>query len=442
MASADYGFMEPLTDEERNQKRVMAKSFSLDQEWVDSQFEGIIAASDGRTYFGGSSHCPTQNGQFYSFDPEKNSVHHIADLGEWVGEEEMIGELNTQGKIHSQIYEANKKIYMTTTVGDFPGEFSYHGGHFIAYDLEKEETQHLAHYPDLNGGGLLTMHYEPVNNRLYAIHQRNRTLIYYDLDDEEIVTIGSIENNQHQCRCMISDHWGNIYGCSSYGMIWRYNPANDRRSALHTLIPHDPEAEQPAPQQVPDMDPPRDIQREAWTHWSLVRWDPQTEWWYGVRRNDEYLFRMRLPEEPEGYRADVEGLTNFGCMPSSEGQPRIASLALVRKGRKLYYISPERDRDEYVDDSAAGLVNNHLMSYDIDSEVKIDHGPIFTKDGRRVAELSSMTVGSDGKLHGVAPVWSIEGEDPTNDWSMAVRNDNYTHLRFLTIDLEEDLKDQ
>lgn len=50
-----------------------------------------------------------------------------------------------------------------------------------------------------------------------------------------------------------------------------------------------------------------------------------------------------------------------------------------------------------------------------------------------------MTVGGDGKLHAVAMVWSLEGQDPANDWPMAIRRDAYMHPRFLAIDLERDL---
>ncbi len=36
----------------------MAKSYTIPQDFLDSQFQGIIAASDGRTYFALACHAP------------------------------------------------------------------------------------------------------------------------------------------------------------------------------------------------------------------------------------------------------------------------------------------------------------------------------------------------------------------------------------------------
>ena len=121
-------------------------------------------------------------------------------------------------------------------------------------------------------------------------------------------------------------------------------------------------------------------------------------------------------------------LAPFGFRPS-EVQPRFARLGLALKGRTLYYCSYPMWQAEA-----------HLMSYNIDTATVTDHGPIVCEDGRRVSEIHSMVVGSDGALHCAAMVWSIEGKDPAKPWGN--RAQCYFHARFLKIDPAKDYRNQ
>jgi len=428
----ETGYMKLFTAEEAAGPHVQARSRELPKTRVDGQWEGIVAAGDGKTYFAASCHSKTDNGQFFCYDPKTDKVSHIIDVGAWCGQPaDTLGKQNTQGKIHSQIFEADGKLYCSTTSAHMPKDFPYQGGHFLSYDLKTGECEDLGRYRD-SQGGLLTMYYEPIYRRLYAISQGDQTLIYYDLKTGKIVKVGSIENNPHQCRVLISDQTGNVYGSTWDGVIYRYDPKLDRMSCLLTRIPHDPDAPQPPRGPLNFREMTRwDSRMSGWhcTHWVMIVWDPKTQWWYGVRGNDEYLFRFRPPTDPKSHRGRIEGLAPIGYLPSTERQPRFASLALTLKGDRIYYVSYTPWR-----------TMSHLMSYDIPSGKVTNHGPIVTDGDRRVAEIHSMVVGSDGKLHAVAGVWSIKGKDPANPWSG--RAYCYYHARFLMIDTEKDLKNQ
>jgi len=404
-------YMPLFTDEELRQPHVNAPSQAVPHDFVDGQWQGIIAASDGRTYFGVSSHSPDRNAQFYRYHPATGKVEHLIDVGEWCGDGKLVGRRNTQGKIHSNIYEADGKLYCSTTSAHATLEHPYRGGHFLCYHLKTGKFEDLGLYPS-KGGGLLTMVYEPVFGRLYAINQHENTLCYYDLKTRKMATIGSIQDGM-QCRNLITDRHGIVYGTAWGGVIYRYNPRTDTMGCLLTRLPHDPAAPQPKP--APKS--------QGWmkTTWTPIVWDPATKWWYAVRGNDEYLFRFRPPPDPRSHRAEVEGLAPFGFRPSAEGQPRWASLGMARRGRILYYCSYPIWR------SMA-----HLMSYHIDTGKVTHHGPIITAGRRRVSEIQSMVTGSDGKLHCVAMVWSIEGKDPAKPW--ANRASCFFHARFMTID--------
>ena len=51
-----FKFMDTIGDAERKQPHVQAQSRTVSQEFLNGQWQGTIAVSDGKTYFGLSSH--------------------------------------------------------------------------------------------------------------------------------------------------------------------------------------------------------------------------------------------------------------------------------------------------------------------------------------------------------------------------------------------------
>ena len=416
-------YMPLFPEQELGKRHVHAPSRFVGHDFVDGQWQGIIAASDGSTYFSVSSHSPRHNAQFYRYVPKTDTLEHLADVGVWCGYADSPGRWNAQGKIHSNIYEHKGTLYCTTTSSHATFEHPYPGGHFLAYDLRTGRRVSLGKVDFKGRGGLLSAVLDPSHERLYAIHQHRTTLCYCDLKTRKITVVGPIEDGGMQCRSLIADPRGVVYGSTRGGMIYRYDPETDATGCLLTRIPHDPDARQPPPSSNP-----KDLGWQT-THWTPMVWDPQTKWWYGVRGNDEYLFRFRPPGTPRRHIAAIEGLAPFGFRPSAQGQPRFASLGMALLGRRLYYCSYPLWR------SMA-----HLMSYEIDTGTVTNHGPIATTGRRRVSEIHAMVAGSDGALHCAAMVWSIEGRDPAKPW--ANRAQCYFHARFMTIDPSKHLKNQ
>jgi hypothetical protein len=411
--------MRRISEEELAGAHVTCRSHTMPHDFVDGQWEGIIAAGDGNTYFSVSSHSARHNAQFYRYVAGENEVEHLINVAEWCGQGQYAGKHNVQGKIHSQIFEVDGKLYCTSTTAHRPPteiEGLKKGGRFLSYDLETGEFRNLGRYPDPKGG-LLTAYYEPVKERFYAISQTDQMLVYYDMATRRIFEVGSVAcEGSHMPRQLFSDRFGNLYGGTGPGLIWRYRPKTDSLHCLFTRIPHDPEAPQPEP----------GSRHSKWEHWHGIEEDPETGWWYGVRTNDEYLFRLRPSEDPTSGRMAAEGLVQFGFQPSAQ-QPRFASIALTKLGDRLYYCSYKWGKNPA-----------HLMAYHIPSGRVTDHGPIVVEGRRAVTEIHSMVVGNDGNLHCVAMVWSLKGKDPANDY--AQRANCYLHARFLIIDPEEDVR--
>ncbi len=113
------------------------QSFALNdyKRELDGQWQGIRLASDGNVYFASSSHSAHHGASFFKYDTTTGEVtelvHEITDIcGEDV-------ETNPQGKIHSDIVEANGWLYMATHfAAEKPGVYeTWTGAHALGYEL-------------------------------------------------------------------------------------------------------------------------------------------------------------------------------------------------------------------------------------------------------------------------------------------------------------------
>ena len=113
------------------------RSFALNtyKRELDGQWEGIRLASDGNVYFASSSHSAHHGGSFFKYDPKTGQVTELVhDITELCGED---AQTNPQGKIHSDIVEADGWLYMATHfAAEKPGVFAtWTGSHALGYEL-------------------------------------------------------------------------------------------------------------------------------------------------------------------------------------------------------------------------------------------------------------------------------------------------------------------
>src|ERR1039458_3271203 len=82
---------------------------------LDGQWEGIRYASDGDVYFGSSTHDAHHGAAFFKYDPRTKQLTMLSDdITKICGEDPLT---NPQGKLHSDIVEANGWLYMSTYLG-------------------------------------------------------------------------------------------------------------------------------------------------------------------------------------------------------------------------------------------------------------------------------------------------------------------------------------
>src|SRR5437764_8771263 len=76
---------------------------------LEGQWEGMRYASDGNVYFGSSTNSPHDGASFFKYDPRTRQVTLLAlDLTTICHEDP---QTNPQGKLHSDIVEANGWLY-------------------------------------------------------------------------------------------------------------------------------------------------------------------------------------------------------------------------------------------------------------------------------------------------------------------------------------------
>jgi hypothetical protein len=419
-ASQTLSFIEPFKVTEYAAAHVQGTSFSLPQSFVDCPWQGIIAASDGKTYFFVSSHAPGHAAQFYCFDSNSRMVKHLADVGTWCNDLLPTEQLPVQHVVRSNLFEHQGKLYTVTSPAQSATPRRYPGGHFLAYTLATGKLEDLGMVADPDSHwGFAAAVMDSRRERLYALQQQGM-LYYYDLKMGVVVEAGRLEADgcEWQPRTLICDSNGVVYGSNLNGEIRCYDPETKTISTLQTRVPHDPAFAQPSG--------PSSVSNAVWESTRLERmvWDQVGACWYGVRGNDEFLCRFRSSADAKATFGTVEGLGSF-AYPGKKA--RNGSLGLAVLGRRIYYAS-----------HAAWSSMAHLMSYDLDTGTITHHGPIIVEDGRRVCELQSLAAGADGKLHGVAMVWSLSDKDPAP--AGAIRGRWNFHPRFVIINPAQDFR--
>ncbi|HEX4441335.1 MAG TPA: hypothetical protein VH854_14750, partial [Thermoanaerobaculia bacterium] len=102
---------------------------------LDGQWQGIRLASDGNVYFASSTHSAHHGASFFKYDTKTGEITELVhEITEVCGEDVAT---NPQGKIHSDVVEANGWLYMATHFSaEKPDSYkTWTGSHALGYEL-------------------------------------------------------------------------------------------------------------------------------------------------------------------------------------------------------------------------------------------------------------------------------------------------------------------
>ena len=382
----------------------------------DGNWQGIAVASDGRCYFGSSTHAPDRGAGFFRFDPETGELKVLAeDLTVVAGYDP--ADTVPQGKVHSPIVEADGWLYFTTHLANYWPEAQerFPGAHVMGYHLETETFRDFGVVrPRFSIYSAIAV--DPERGRLYVFVvpfapedvENDGCYVYrIDIRSGEKTNLGRVgPPGRHACFWMFIDRRGDCWLSiwRDGGNVYRIEGETGEIVAYRDVLPEPRQAFDGAP--VPER-------RAALRSWTWLTPLPDREralFTMGLAGgNDERLWIFD-PGRP------VE--TGEAFTPVADIGATFLSVALG--GDRVYFVQyrnledarqwmPEllRDHDPEQIDFPAEL---HLRSVSIapgDPREVTDHGRLVDARGRVPRMIESLAADAHGRVLMVGS-WTID----------------------------------
>lgn len=370
---------------------------------ADCSYHSITLGSDERIYFSMSGHRIDKNAHFCCYDPRPEKVVFTREISESLKDEDTARTV-PQGKVHSGLMEADKKIYFSTHVGyykdDRKGRGKYPGFHFMHYDMRTDKLVDMVRGPE--GEGMLATSLDSKRLILYGLTYPSSLLFKYDIKADKLTQLAYPHgdsadftrsfNSMNITRVLALDPEGTVYGSCLDGSIWRL----DERDKPVIL---------PRVNTLQGLSGMVDDLGRLNNNWRAVLWDERDRCFYGTHMGTQSLFRFdpaSLKIRPVT-RLSAQAFRNTGHTYLSKTRVPLSQLGFAMgPERTLYHIvhgQPIRmdGRSEY--NTAARLV-----TYGLDDGMYKDHGPIFCQGDRRVTFAESILLHPNGDIYTVGSV--------------------------------------
>jgi hypothetical protein len=349
-------------------------------------WSGMHAGSNGKIYCGACTHGDAAN--LYEFDPATQKMRLLSNIT-ILNRERGYG-IWSNGKIHVQMQEVDGWMYFGTLSEDNgpPGidPRSYKGPRWFRAELATGNVEPLGYINTF--WGLLGQDTDVRRRLIYGLAEDGR-LYKYRIDDDVTEDLGRVDN-WDICRTIFVDHKGNVHGSRAPGRLWVYEVETDRLIDKEFL-------ELPVVNVSRTMANPM-LDRKA--QWRIIEWDPVDKAAYGIVGGTNMLFRYDPYAGREGEIVELAVM----CAPEfRDGDPFLiphASLAMAisQKERKIYYITVMAGDFDYGAVAGDRVASAYLMSYDLKSGKREDHGVLKTKDGRRCFGMQGMQIDAEGRV--------------------------------------------
>ena len=400
-------------------------------------YNAMGTGSDGRIYYVLCSALPDVGARMYSFDPIPGKIEQLGDLTEACGETGL--NAIAQGKSHVNFVEAGGKLFFATHIGFYQiiddmekaglppsGMNPYRGGHLLSWDMKQCRFEDYGITP--SGEGIITMNFDPMRMRAYAITWPTGRFLRYDVPTRTWRDLGPFfQSGEHGrgetyrtiCRSIAVDpEDGSAYFTAGEGTILRYRYESD---SVETVGGDDLRKDYFG---LYDVASPGHMAY----NWRQVVYRPADRMFYGVHGNSGYLFRF----DPRAERVDV--LQRITSQPSQwsgmfdQFSYGYLGFALGPDGDTLFYLTGGpiyRDgkrvigKDTTGKGEAKGEENLHLVTYHIPAARYIDHGAIYFEGGGHPSYVNSIAVGRDNTVYSLSRVPTTGGEVRTELFSVA-----------------------
>jgi hypothetical protein len=384
---------------------------------LDGQWEGIHLASDGNVYFASSSHSAHHGASFFKYDPKTGQITELVhDLTDICGED---AKTNPQGKIHSDVVEANGWLYMATHfAAEKPGAYAtWTGSHALGYELA---TGRWRDYGILRRGYTVysAVGVDPVRHYLYVFvtgKTVGQAAYMYRVQTEtgETTNLGQVSavnrgDYDFPCYWTFVDRRGDVW--------FSLKKQNGDLQQIHG----DTGIIEVHPGALP----------------KLVRWDSNEVEPKAALQSARSIEWM---QPLDGDRALLTMSENGGMLYEFDSTKPLASAftpiqhigftylggLAVGGNRVFYYQRANRafGNQEYQD--------FHLLSVSLDGATGhpiTDYGLIVDQDGRKPWRLPGMAADAEGHVYAIGDWWTIPGDLGTLRYSWNHGNETYEQL--------------
>ena len=361
---------------------------------LDGQWQGIRYASDGNVYFGSSTHSAHHGAAFFKFDPRTSQITMLAeDLTTICGEDPAT---NPQGKLHSDIVEANGWLYMSMHFSsELPGAYEHwSGAHVIGYQLATGAFHDFGvvhpNYTSYSAIGV-----DPARNYLYVFvtgEDAGDVSYLYRID-----TISGLKTNLGQVGgawdasfWMFVDRRGDVWFsvASQNGALHRVNGASGRIDVFPNALP--PMYRWDSEQLVSSAE-----QARRWIMWMQPLDGDRALFTLGWNGGMVYLFDAT---KPIGSGQEFQQIRHIGY----------SDLGLAIGGNRLFYY--QRANRGFGQQEAQDF---HLLSVSLDpatGHAITDHGLLKDQDGRLAWRLPGMATDGHRRVFMIGDWWTLPGD--------------------------------
>ncbi len=362
---------------------VRAKMIDAEFHYSDSNYHAICNASDGNVYYVICSHNKKSGAKMFKYDPRSGRNEEICDFTDYLGYDRT--KVINQGKVHSDLYEVNGKLYFGTHAGAW--DQTYPGGHFMSYDLDSGEFTDYG--IGVQADGLVALTMDPKNMRMYAVSWPGYLFLCYDIKTDEVKIWGkryAPVEEQGPRSIGVDPRTGDVFWHNTDDTIERFDfdtevvrPMEKPRFNGNMFL-------------VPFGEGNYNVNHV----WRNIRWSDALNKFVGVMYNSDWLFAF----DPE--TEEIEIIDRIASGPNRKsGFTIYSSLAfeLTPDGRTAYYIAHNKIDPS---DTESNETELHLVTYDLVDRHYTDHGPLVLEDGRKPRYCQGVEIGHDGNIYIVA----------------------------------------
>ncbi len=395
----------PATPSTTAANEQLVKSFALNpyKRELDGQWQGIRLASDGNVYFASSSHSAHHGAAFFKYDPRTGQVTELVhELTEICGEDV---QTNPQGKIHSDIVEADGWLYMATHLASEKrgAADTWSGSHALGYELATGKWRDfgvlLPGYTCYAGVGV-----DPARHYLYVFLTTQKAgqpayMFRIHTGTGEKTNLGPVSAPSE--------------GGYDFSSFWTFV---DRRGDVWFSVKN----QNGDLQQIHGDTGKIEVHPRALPE--LVRSDSDTIETRPAVQSKRYIEWMQPLDGDRALftlsgSADVSG----GMLYEFDSTKPMASafrnvkhigytyLGMAIGGNRVFY-SQRENRGKGNQDAPP---NFHLLSVSLDPSTDhaiVDHGLIVDQDGRKVWRVPGMMASADGAVYMIGDWWTVPGD--------------------------------